>query len=213
VLRFLPLLALVLAGCAAKKVDNQFDEKSANSRAIEQARMRYVEEGRVESERGAEIAVYDPSRTFNLATANFSRTSSYGQKTTQTTPFNFTNRARTKGFLTGNYNAKTAYLGEAKFATKSATLAKQSWITKMFTRTKSYDTPAAHDANKSLAIRGVPDGERPFLNQGRRQADLDKNGQKLLPYGNYGGMDLGQSWSGELKEMTITDVKNLLNKN
>ena len=46
--------------------------------------------------------------------------------------------------------------------------------------------------------------------QGRRQAQLDANGREMIPMGNH---DMGPSWSGELKPLTIEDVKGLLNKN
>ena len=214
IMRFLPLVALLFAGCASKVVDNQLNEETANSRAIEQVRMRYIADGRAASDRGAEIAVPSEHKSFNLAAMNPNvGKSTYGDRASRTSTFNFTNSARTKPFSTGNFNAKEAYLGDAKYSTKSATVTKRTWFPRLLTRTKTYDTRTARDAEKAAPIRGLPDGERPFLNKGRRQADLDRNGQRLKPEGRYGDNDLGPAYTGELQEMSIDDVKKLLNKN
>ena len=54
------------------------------------------------------------------------------------------------------------------------------------------------------------EGARVFMN-GRRQAELDKNGAAGITMG--GDREGGQSWGGDVKPLTIQDVRTLLNKN
>lgn len=202
------LLAVILAGCASKNPD-KFDKTTANTRAIEQVRMRAVTSGDATSIRGAEVIVADPTKEFNTASARFGSRSAYGEKSAKTNEFHFIDRTRTKAFGTKSYGTKGAWMGDAKFATKSAPT-KTSWFGSKSARVKSYDTKEARDASKTAATRALPEGDRTYVAQGRRQAQLDKNGRDTIPMGTH---DMGPSWSGELKPLTIDDVKSLLNKN
>jgi hypothetical protein len=203
------LLAVILAGCASKKPD-QLDPATANTRALEQVRMRAVTSGDANSARGAEVVVADPNKVFDPASARFGGARSLGGKSASTTEFHFIDHTRTKGFGgTKDFNTKGAWMGDAKFATKSAPT-KASWFGGRSARVKSYDTKEARDASKSAATRALPEGDRKYAAQGRKQAQLDANGRDTLPFGTH---DMGPSWSGELKPLTIEDVKGLLNKN
>lgn len=204
------LLALMLAACASKKdKDNTLDVARANTRALEQVRMRAVTSGDAESGRGAQVMVADPEKTFDPNSARFGAARSISTRSSQTQEFHFEDRVRTKSFTSKEYASKAAWLGDAKFATKEAPT-KKSWFANKSASTKSYETREARDAGKVAATRALPGGDRPFLVQGRRQADLDATGKSKIPFGTY---DMGPSWSGELKELTIDDVKSLLNKN
>ena len=203
------LLATMLGGCASKKVDQQYDAATANTRAVEQMRMREVTRGEVTSVRGAEILVADPTKEFNPSTARFGRPASVGTKSASSNEFYFVDKTRTKDFATRDFTTKGAWMGDLKYGTKEART-KESWFSKKTARTKSFDTKEARDASKTAATRALPGGDRAFLVQGRRQADLDTNGRDKMPFGT---TDMGPSWSGELKTLTIDDVKGLLNKN
>jgi len=203
------LFAVLLGGCASQKVDEQFDPSKANTRAVEQRRMNAVTSGDVASARGAEVLVADPTKEFNPSAARFGRPASVGTKAAKVNEFQFVDRVRTKGFGTRDYATKGAWMGDLKFGTKEART-KESWFAKKSARTKTFDTKEARDASKTAATRALPGGDRPFLVQGRRQADLDSTGRDKIPFGT---TDMGQAWSGDLQPLTIKDVKNLLNKN
>jgi hypothetical protein len=206
------LLAASLAGCASKGKENQLDPKTANSRAIEQRRMRIVTEYADQgvTARGAEIAIMDPEKTFNPSVARFGNASRVDPKTAQVNAFNYEDRVRTREYGTKAHHLKTAWMGDVKFETKAAPV-RQSWFSRLTARTKPYGTRGAAMTDKTAATRTLPGGDKPFLVQGRRQADYDKRGPAAQAFG--GDRISGESWSGDLKKMTIEDVKQLLNKN
>ena len=101
-------------------------------------------------------------------------------------------------------------MGNAKFATKDAPATKESWFAKKSAQTKNYEVKEAWDASKNAETRVLPGSDRAYVAQGRRQAELDATGKAKIPFGTN---SMGPSWSGDLKPLTIEDVKTLLNKN
>jgi uncharacterized protein YceK len=207
------LIAVSLAGCASseKKLAEQqkLDLARANTRAVEQMRMRAVTSGATLRERVAQVLVPDKEKEFDPAAARFGKPAQFHGKPQKTNEFLFVNRTRTKDFQTNSFATKGAWMGDAKFETKEAPT-KESWFSRMTARTKGYDTKDAREAGKSVPVRALPGGDRAYVAQGRRQAELDATGKDKIPFGT---TDMGPSWSGELKPLTIQDVKNLLNKN
>jgi hypothetical protein len=212
-LSLLLLLAAWPAGCASDAKKHQFDEKTANSRALEQRRMRLVTEYSDQgvTARGAEIAIIDRTKEFNPRSAKFGNDSTYlGTKTAHSNTFNFVDRVRTRDFNTKEYGAKTAWMGDVQFETKAAPV-RQSWFGRKTAQTKSFETRNAAMGDKTAATRALPGGDKPFLVKGRKQALFDTHGPAAQAMG--GDRMGGQSWSGELKQLSIDDVKKLLNKN
>lgn len=203
------LLAGLLGGCASSKVDNQYDEAKANARAVEQRRMRAITSGDVASQRGAEVMIPNQEKVFDPNTARLGARRGFAGKAAQTTEFHFVDRTRTRAFASKEFSTEGAWMGNAKFATKDAPT-KTSWFARRTAPVKDYETRYARDASKSSATRALPDGERPFLVEGRTQAKLDATGRQTIPFGT---TTAGQSWSVDLKPLTIEDVKWLLNKN
>ena len=161
------------------------------------------------SERGEEIVSSMP-KEFNMAAMHGGSAKEFRTKGAYSNEFQYVDRVRTKDFYTRDYVSKKAWMGDVKFATKAAPT-KESWFARRTARSdKTYATKESRDANREHGTRALPGGERPFLNQGRRQADLDATGKDKIPFGT---TDLGPSWSGELKPLTVEDVKGLLNKN
>jgi hypothetical protein len=215
-LALLLLLAASLAGCsssAAKQAKKmELDRKMANSRAVEQQRMNFVTRYSDDSvsTRGAELAIVDPEKQFNPNAARFGRASHLGSREAQANTFNFVDRVRTRDFHTRDYVSKSAWMGDAKFQTKDAPT-RESWFSRLTARTKTYGTRTAAVADKTASTRPLVQGDRSFLNKGRRQAAYDTHGPAALNMPNESGGR--QSWSGDLRPMTVQDVKNLLNKN
>jgi hypothetical protein len=204
------LLATMLGGCASKKVDQQYDPAKANARAEEQRRMNALTSGAWDSAsaRGDEVLAPKP-KEFNMGALRGGPNRAFPGKAASTNEFYFVDKTRTKDFATREYTSKGAWMGDMKYGTKEART-KESWFAKKSARTKTFDTKDARDASKTATTRALPGGDRSFLAQGRRQADLDATGRDKIPFGT---TDLGPAWSGDLKPLTIDDVKGLLNKN
>ena len=207
------LLAGLLGGCASTKVADQYDPKTANSRAVEQRRMQVVEAVQSgawapASERGQAVLAPQP-KEFNMGSLKLGSQRAFNAKGANTNEFHFVDKTRTKSFASKDFSTKGAWMGNAKFATKDAPT-KSSWFARKTASVKDYETREARDASKSAATRALPGGDRPFLVQGRTQAALDATGRANIPFGT---TSAGQSWTGDLKPLTIQDVKTLLNKN
>jgi hypothetical protein len=196
-MRLLPLLGLLLAGCSSMK-------PASNSRAQEQARLNAVTGSGGES--GLDrIMRPDPAKTFDPGSANFGRTRPFATKGALTNEFHFEDRTRTKSFATRDFTTGEARLEKGGFDTK-AVPTKESWFSGLTARSKDYPTKESRDAGKTTETRALPGADRTYTPRGRRQASLDKNGGAAQPVG-------AESWSGELKPLTIQDVKALLNRN
>lgn len=195
----LPLIAILLAGCSSSKSM----KLPWNTRAQEQARLNAATVPKPQT-REEELLTHDPNKEFPLTQANVTGARTYATGKAGTGEFRFANRVRSNDYRTHDYATNAAQMGELKFDTKDAKT-KESWFSKLTARSKSYDTNDAREAKKEAPTKALPDGERPFLVQGRRQADFDRNGPaSQIPT---------QSWEGDLTPMTIEDVRKLLNKN
>ena len=180
-----------------------------NSRTKEQQRLNAVTDPKTTT-RAEQVMQLDQTKEFNPSAANFGSGRSVTGKKAATSEFHFLNRTQTKGFDTREFATKEASGTNAKYATKSAQT-KESWFARLTAPTKTYATRENSDSNKGMQGRVLPGSEKKFVARGRRQAELDKNGAAGNPFG--GDRDSGQSWSGEVRPLSIQDVKTLLNKN
>jgi hypothetical protein len=204
-MRFLALLALLLSGCSSTKAVHW----PWNSRVKEQTRLNAATAPKPTT-RAEQILRPDETKEFNPRSANFGSGRTVPTGTTKTNEFYFVDKTRTKSFGTRDYATKEAWGTKSQYATKDAPT-KESWFSRLTARTKSYGTREDREANKQTETRALPGGDRTFVAQGRRQAALDKNGTTGQTAG--GDRTAGESWSGDLRPMTIQDVKALLNKN
>jgi len=152
----------------------------------------------------------DLTKEFNLGSANFGSGRSLSGKPMATGEFHFVNRTQTKSFDTREFATKEAWGAKAKYETK-AVETKESWFARRTAPTKTFATRESSDANKNLQGKALPGSDKKFVARGRRQAELDKNAAAAMPLG--GDRESGQGWSGEVKPLTIQEVKMLLNKN
>lgn len=181
----------------------------SSSRAKEQQRLNAATAPKPTS-REEQVMKPDYTKEFNPSTANFGSGRSLTGSSAATNAFHIVDRTRTKSFATGAFATKQAWGADAQFATKTMPT-KQSWFAKLTAPTKTYATRESRDANMGLQGRVLPGSEKRFVAIGRRQAEMDKGGASIMPLG--GEREGGQSWNGELKPMSIQDVKSLLNKN
>ncbi len=180
-----------------------------NSRTTEQTRLNAAAAPKQTSREEA-LLHPDITKEFNPSSANFGSGRSVSGKKMATSEFHFVDRTRTKSFETRGFATKEATGMKSQYATKTAET-KESWFARRTALTKAYETRENSDANKNLEGRALPGSEKKFVARGRRQADLDKNGAPGQAMG--ADRDGGQSWSGEVRPLTIQDVRTLLNKN
>ena len=184
-----------------------------NSRTTEQTRLNAAMEPKPTS-REEQILRPDITKEFNPSSANFGsgRTVTGGKATGGT--FHFVDRTRTKSFDTKEFATKEAWGSKSKYATKTAET-KESWFARRTAPTKTFATRESSDANKNLQGGVLPGSDKKFLARGRRQAELDADrAQGRAPKMGLGGdREGGQSWSGDVRPLSIQDVKTLLNKN
>jgi hypothetical protein len=180
-----------------------------NSRTTEQARLNAATAPKPTS-REEQVMKPDLTKEFNPSTANFGSGRSVMGKKAATGEFHFVDRTRTKSFPTKEVATKQAWGTSSQYETKTAET-KESWFARLTAATKTYTTRESADANKNLQGRELPGSDKKFVARGRRQAALDANGAAGVPAG--GDRDMGQSWSGEVRPLSIQDVKSLLNKN
>jgi hypothetical protein len=200
---------LMMAGCLEAKPFHW----PWNSRATEQQRLNAATAPKPTS-REAEILRADETKAFNLSSAKFGTGVSVTGKKTATSEFQFVDRTRTKSFATKELFSKPAWGAGSAYETK-AVPTKESWFARVTASTKAFLTRESSDANKNLQGGVLPGSEKKFLARGRRQAELDADRAEgrapKVPIGE--DRDGGQSWSGDVKPLTIQDVKALLNKN
>lgn len=229
-MRLFMLLWLLMAGCLQAKpfqwpwsrhVERQQEEQQVkkesrlfrlpwNSRTKEQARLNAATESKPTT-REEQLMKPDITKEFNPSSANFGSGRSLVGKKTATSEFQFVDKTRTKSFATKELSAKQAAGTSSQYETKTAAT-KESWFARLTSPTKTYATRESSDANKNLQGATLPGSDQRFVARGRRQAELDKNAAaSRVPLG--GDRDIGQSWSGEVRPLTIQDVKTLLNKN
>ncbi len=228
----LPLLLVAMAACSVcaeaqaffhwpwsrtpEQKEQQTEQKKirrfplfSNSRSREQQRLNAAMSPKPTT-REEQVMKPDLTKEFNPSTANFGSGRTLTGKPAATNAFQFENRMRTKPFETGMFATKQAWGADSKFATKSVPT-KPSWFSRMTAPTKTYTTRESRDANRGMVGAALPGSDKKFVAIGRRQAELDKHGASMLPMG--ADRDSGQSWSGEVKPLSIQDVKALLNKN
>ena len=181
-----------------------------NSRTREQSRLNAAMTPKPSS-RQEQLLHVDPTKEFNPSAANFGSAYTQAGKKTATGAFHFVNRTQTKSFETKEFATKQAWGAQSKYATKTAET-KESWFARRTAVTKPYATRESSDANKNLKGRVLPGSDKKFVARGRRQGELDKqNATAGMPLG--GDRDTGQSWSGDVRPLSIQDVRTLLNKN
>ena len=205
-MRFLPLLAMLLTGCSATKAVHF----PWSSRGQEQARMNAATSPKAQTRDEESILHPDETKAFNPGAARFGAGRTAYTKSAQTNEFYFTNKTRAGSFDTRGYATREASGTGTEYATKEAP-SKESWFSRLTARSKKYATNESRDAGKTVGTRALPGADEAFVAKGRKQAALDKDG--AAAGFERGGPDSGMSWSGDLKPLTIQDVKKLLNKN
>jgi hypothetical protein len=208
----LPLmLAIAVAGCsspkkkAARAAARQAEqERIANSREIEERRLRAVDGREIASARAAEIYVADPNKTFDP-----NKTPGFGARKFQATgsrvkEFQFAQRAQATGFRTKDFAGnKDARFAKAQYVTADARTKEYAGPNAArAVETKTAPTEDAREASKTMATRALPGGNREYLGP-----EAERVKRAIEP-----GRE--PRVTNDLREIkTIEDIRELLNKN
>lgn len=227
--RHLPLLciftaALAVGGCSspqkkAAKLAAQEQKliQKENSRVIESRRMRALDYGDVASERGAEMLVADPSKTFDPSRSGVGTIRPYGTGATRTKEFNYDQKARTGNFLTRAFGgSKSNFATDKKYAAGEAYVKGKYAVSDSKMGSKTVDTRKVRDGEKVAATSATHDSTRPYLGRETNKLGNSIDPKTLADWRSgetviYNGAAIDRA--STFKQMTIGDIRELLNKN
>jgi hypothetical protein len=200
--------AIACGGCATKAQRERKQAAAAeraNSREIEERRLRAVDGRDIASKRGAEIFVADPHKKFDMSRDPLRPNRSYGTDKARVKDFAYDQKVNPSKFSTRDfYGSKSALAAEKRFATAEANTRGNYTIPNADkpAPTKTADTRDARESGVTAAVRELPSAHRPYLGKESEKVHtaLDQNNLPRV--------------SNELHELkTIDDVRELLNKN
>ena len=215
------LLALAGGGCASSVKKEDRLSEMANSRAIEQRRMQKIEGGDVASPRGAEILVADPSKTFDPSRSAVGTLRPYGTGGARTKDFNYAGKVRVDRYDTREFaGSKANAAAQREYATTEAHTRGKYVIPNADKKTgeKTAATKELADGRKVAATRDLRDGKRPYLGPESKKLGTAVDAKSLADWRSAGRESVSYSDStverfGNLKQLSIEDVRELLNKN
>ena len=229
----LPLsLAAALFGvsCASPLENAERAERQENARVIESRRMNEI--SYAGSERGAELLVVDKYKAFNLDSTVKGSTRSYGTGSANVKEFNYEQKVTTKSFASrGFWGAKPSAFTDQRFATRAARTSGNYEIpgaTKK-AESKTAATKSAREADLAMKVRTLSDGSRQYLGKEKKKMETPLDPREAARWQDSSGMattggEIGASTGGrkyvtpaeqygQMKEISVQDLRELLNKN
>ena len=143
---------------------------------------------------------------FDTRQASFSSSRSFNAKSANSKSFFFKQKPQGKEFRSKEFaGAKSAWMGDFKYSTRQANPRGKYEVPNAGRQvnTKVMEVADARESTKGMPVREFA-GQRPFLKRGASQDRFDREGT------NFTETPVG--WTGDLKAMTIDDVRELLNK-
>ena len=222
VVRFSPLLlifvVLVLAGCSTPQKRQQREaarEARENSVALDQRRRLAIENGEVSSLRGAQIYMPDPNRAYDPSRHGGSDTHSFATKGTATKSFDADRQLRLDAYQARNFSdTKSTLAAQRKYATRDANT-HGFLLPDKNPGDKTVATKQVWDAHKGAPSRESSDARRQFLGPESKKMNQSID-QKTLANWRSGETVVTSDGTVEkcstLKELSIDDIRDLLNK-
>lgn len=149
----------------------------------------------------------DMEKNFNMNQLSpFGRSKSdFQARDANTNSFYIHQKYTPKGYdNTKSFSTKNSQFKDFKFATKDART--KSYETKTAPMVKTAAVKDAPEADKSAATREFSQANRTSVFKGRNQALFDKEGPAAQA-------KVGAGWSGDLKQLSVEDIRDILNKN
>lgn len=144
---------------------------------------------------------------FDTRQAAFSSSHVFNTKASTSKSFFFKQKTLEKGYQAKEYaGSKSAWMGDFKFSTRKANTRGKYEVPNAGRQvnTKTMEVADARESAKGMPVREFA-GQRPFLKRGASQDRFDREGTNFT--------DTPVGWTGDLKAMTIDDIRELLNKN
>ena len=166
--------------------------------------MRVLDNGDAGSARGAAILVPDTSKTFDPSRNAIGSARAYGTGGARVKDFRFEQKAHPGAYETRDFReAKSNAAAQRKYATREANTRGKYAIpnTAQDAGNKTAATRDAWDGSKVAATRDLSDGNRPYLGPESKKLNTSVDQTKEA------------GWKGDLKPLSIDDVRTLLNKN
>jgi len=224
-LPYAAIVVLALAGCAspqqkgARMIEKaQRMMQDENTRTTEHLRMQAIENGEVNSQRGAALLYPDYGRAFDPNHYTASAIHSYGTKDASTKGYDAAQQYRVDNYQTHDfYGSKADSAAQKKYATTEANSKGKYLIpngSKAFD-TKTAATKETWDAHKLALTKELADSRRPYLGKESKKMHQTVSAKDLADWRN--GETVTYS-DGEidkvstLKPLSIEDVRDLLNK-
>jgi hypothetical protein len=221
-LRLLPiLLAFACGGCTWWQKKPEVTAALENSRAIEQRRMRVMDHGDVTSRRGAEILVADYTKQFDPSRSGVGTARTFGTGGARAKEFNFQQKFRADTYQTRDFrSAKADAASERKYKTGEANTQGKYTIpnTDKEVGKKTATTKELWDGDKVAATQDLRDGKRQYLGPESKKLSAAIDAKELANWRSGGGEAVIYNNGtvervGTLKQLSIDDVRELLNKN
>ena len=194
--------------------------------------MRALDYGDVTSQRGAEMLVVDPDKTFNLSRQVNGSSRSYRTGSANVKDFNYEQKVTTRSYNAGKFwGAKQSAFSDQRFATRAARTSGNYEIPNATRKadTKTAATKAAREADLAMAVRTLPDGSRQYLGKEKAKMETPVDPKEAANWRGASAMvttggEMGPSSGGrryvtpverigQMKEITIEELRELLNKN
>lgn len=194
--------------------------------------MRALDYGDAGSERGAELLVVDKYKAFNLGSTVKGSSRSYSTGSANVKDFNYVQKVTTREYNAGKFwGAKQSAFSDQRYATSAARTSGKYEIPNASKRadTKTAATKEAREADMAMAVRTLPDGSRQYLGKEKEKMKVAvdpkeaANWRGASPMVTTGG-DMGDAGNGrryvtpverigQMKEISIEELRELLNKN
>ena len=194
--------------------------------------MKALDYGDAGSERGAELLVVDKYKAFNLGAAVTGSSRSYKTGSAQMKDFNFEQKVTTKSYNSrGFWGAKQSAFSDQRFATRAARTTGNYEIPNATKKadTKTAAVKEAREANMAMAVRTLPDGSRQYLGKEKKKMETPVDPKEAANWRGASAMvttggEIGPSSGrrryitpteqyGQMKEISIEELRELLNKN
>lgn len=212
-------VALALAGCAtpqkqAEKADIQTKEE--NTRSLERRRMLAVENGEVNSQRGAAIYLPDPNKAYDPERNTASAVRNYGTKGASTKNFDSDRQLRLDTYNARDFHdAKANSAAQKKYGTRDANT-HDYLLPDKSPGNKTAATKDSSEANKTSPSRDSSDSRRPYLGPESKKLTQKADPKALANWRSSGETVVESNGAIEkvsnLKPLSIDDIRDLLNK-
>ena len=184
------------------------------------------------TERWSEMVILDPDKSFNMKSMNTGSSRTFNTGSANVKEFNYEQKVTTKSFDSrGFWGAKQSAFSDQRFATRAARTSGNYEIPNASKKadTRTAATKEAREANMAMTVRTLPDGSRQFLGKEKKKMETPVDPKEAANWRGASAMvttggEIGPSSGrrryitpteqyGQMKEISIEELRDLLNKN